>query len=69
MSDLTPTQFVKELFVISVDSLEHSALGSLISYECPECKQSFSLQKFEGNLIEGLICPNCHFRIESKDDK
>lgn len=64
MSDLTPMDFMKDLVVLTVDSLEHSAVGNLVNCECPHCHKTTSLQEFQGNVIDGLICPFCRFQFE-----
>ena len=59
MSDLTAGDFVKDLVVLTVDSLEHSAAGNLVNCECPNCHKSTYLKEFQGNVLEGLTCPFC----------
>ncbi|KAG2378847.1 hypothetical protein C9374_007995 [Naegleria lovaniensis] len=69
MSDLTLKDFVRDVFVKSVDSIEHSVVGDLVSYECPNCHKTQHIKDYEGNVVEGLTCPACHCRIEPIEEE
>ena len=64
-ADLTALDFLNELIVKTVDSIEHTeVVGNLIEYSCPYCHNTAPLNKYEGNIVEGLRCPSCQHMID-----
>ncbi|KAL9656537.1 hypothetical protein ABK040_005299 [Willaertia magna] len=69
MSDLYPSEWLKEIYVKASDTISHSFLGQYISYPCPHCNNWSTLAEYGGTVAEapGLECPHCKRHFGSSD--